>query len=107
MTNSKSSSRRRFLQNLSTAGVVGGVVGAARADAAASSAPPSAHQYFDAIMNPSFVDERIDSRSVTPENPTGERGVGCLSVLDGVRKGWKAGRSLASGERIVLADIKG
>ena len=108
MTNSKSSSRRRFLENLGTAGVVGGMVGATRANAASNSAPPSAHHYFDAVLNPSFVDERIDCRSATPENPTGERGFGCESVvLDGARKSWKAGQYLAPGEKAVLADIKG
>ena len=107
MTNSKKPSRRRFVQSLGIAGVAGGVVGAACADAGSNSAPPSAHNYFDAVLNPCFVDERIDSRSVSFENPTGERGVGCLSmVLDGARKS-RAGRAIASGERVVLADIKG
>lgn len=106
MTSSKSSSRRRFLGNLSAAGMAGGVVSAAHADAASGSAAPSARNYFDMVLNPCFVDERIDSRSVSFENPTGKRGVGCLSMLDGARKS-KAGRAIASGERVVLADIKG
>ena len=107
MTNSKKPGRRRFLGNLGIAGVAGGVVGAACADARSNSAPASAHNYFDAVLDPCFVDERIDSRSVSFENPTGERGVGCLSMaLDGVRKS-RAGRAIASGERVVLADIKG
>src|SRR5688572_30307819 len=108
MTNSKCSSRRRFLENLSMAGVVGGAVGAARAEAASNSAPSSAHNYFDAVLNPSFVDERIDCRSITPENPTGERGAGSRSIREyGVRKGGNVARVIAPGEKVVLADIKG
>jgi hypothetical protein len=103
MTNSKKKpGRRRFLANL---GVASGVLGVSSIDAA-SKVPPSMHAYCDAVLNPCFVDERIDSRSVSFENPTGERGRGCLSMLDGGRKS-RAGRAIASGERVVLADIKG
>lgn len=99
----KKPGRRRFLANL---GVASGVLGVSSIDAG-SKAPPSTREYCDAVLNPCFVDERIDSRSVSFENPTGERGVGCLSmVLDGARKS-RAGRAIASGERVVLADIKG
>lgn len=78
------------------------------ADADSKSLPPYVHDYHEAVLNPCFVDERIDSRSASPENPTGERGAGSLSMqLEGVRKGFKAGRWIAAGERIVLADIKG
>src|SRR5688572_20684095 len=102
MVNAKKPGRRRFLANL---GVTSGVLGVSRVDAGSRS-PTSRHDYFDTVMNPCFVDERIDSRSVSFENPTGERGVGCLSMLDGARKS-RAGRAIASGERVVLADIKG
>lgn len=55
-------------------------------------------------MNPCFVDERIDSRSVSFENPTGGRGAG--GMQHGGRKG-RAGRMLSPGEKVVLADING
>src|SRR5688500_15066457 len=101
----KKPGRRRFLANL---GMASGVLGVSSADADSKTLPRSAHHYFDSVLNPCFVDERIDSRSVTPENPTGERGAGCLSVrLEGVRKGRKSGRWIATGERLVLADIQG
>jgi hypothetical protein len=99
----KKPGRRRFLANL---GVASGVLGVSSVDAGSRS-PPSIHKYGDTVLNPCFVDERIDSRSVSFESPTGERGGGCLSMLlDGERKS-RAGRAIASGERVVLADIKG
>jgi len=66
--------------------------------------PPNLHNYFEAILNPCFVDEVIDSRSVSFENPTGERGAGGMS--HGGRKG-NAGQSISPGEKIVLAAIEG
>jgi hypothetical protein len=73
------------------------------ADADSKSFPPYKHDYLEAVLNPCFVDERIDSRSVSPENPTGERSAGGMS--HGGRK--DAARTLSPGEKIILADIKG
>src|SRR5688572_20877251 len=103
MKNVKTPSRRLFLQNL---GMAGGALGAATAHAHTTSAPPTQNEYLENVLDPSFVDERIDSRSVSFENPTGARGLGCMSMLHGTRKS-KAGRTLSPGEKVVLADIKG
>lgn len=54
--------------------------------------------------DPSIIDLRLDSRAVTFENPTGERGAGGMSRSG--RKGAPS-RVLAPGERVVLADIAG
>ncbi|MDY7100199.1 MAG: glycoside hydrolase family 172 protein [Actinomycetota bacterium] len=56
------------------------------------------------VWNPAFVDPAIDSRAVTFENPTGERGAGGTS--HGGRKG-SPSRFVAPGERLVLADVAG
>jgi hypothetical protein len=55
-------------------------------------------------LDPSRIDVSMDSRAVTFENPTGERGAGGASH-DG-RKG-SPSRRLAPGERVTLADIEG
>jgi hypothetical protein len=55
-------------------------------------------------MNPAFVDQEIDSRAITFENPTGARGAG--GTAHGGRKG-APNRRLRAGERVVLADIAG
>jgi hypothetical protein len=54
--------------------------------------------------DPSTIDTSLDSRAATFENPTGQRGAGGAS-----REGRKGAPSkrLASGERVVLADIEG
>ncbi|HTO71925.1 MAG TPA: glycoside hydrolase family 172 protein [Myxococcota bacterium] len=54
--------------------------------------------------DPSRIDLSLDSRAVTFENPTGERGAGGRSF--GGRKGAPAKR-LEPGERVVLADLEG
>lgn len=54
--------------------------------------------------DPSHIDAALDSRAVTFENPTGARGGGGRSA-DG-RKGAPS-RSVAPGERVVLADLDG
>jgi len=54
--------------------------------------------------DPSKIDLSLDSRAVTFENPTGERGAG--GVTFGGRKGAPM-RQLAPGERVVLADLEG
>ena len=59
---------------------------------------------FDAVWNPSHVDPRLDSRAVTFENPTGERGAGGAS--HGGRKGAPS-RRIGAGERVMLADLQG
>jgi D-arabinan exo alpha-(1,3)/(1,5)-arabinofuranosidase (non-reducing end) len=56
------------------------------------------------VDDPSFVDPRIDSRSVSFENPTGARGRG--GRAGGGRKGAPA-VTLLPGETIVLADLDG
>jgi hypothetical protein len=56
------------------------------------------------ISNPAFIDSRIDSRSISFENPTGARGAGGTAL--GGRKGAPAG-SVPPRERLVLADITG
>jgi hypothetical protein len=54
--------------------------------------------------DPSRLDRSLDSRAVTFENPTGERGAGGASF--GGRKGTPS-RLVAPGERLVLADVEG
>jgi hypothetical protein len=56
------------------------------------------------VMNPALVDARLDSRAVTFENPTGERGAG--GTAHGGRKG-APNRRVRAGERVVLADLPG
>jgi hypothetical protein len=55
-------------------------------------------------LDPAHVDAALDSRAVTFENPTGERGAG--GRAHGGRKGAPS-RVLAAGERVVLADLAG
>lgn len=52
----------------------------------------------------SVVDTALDSRAVTFENPTGERGAGGRAA--GGRKGAPS-RRVRAGERVVLADLEG
>ena len=52
----------------------------------------------------SVVDTGLDSRAITFENPTGERGAGGRAA--GGRKGAPS-RRLRAGERMVLADLEG
>jgi hypothetical protein len=54
--------------------------------------------------DPSVIDLSLDSRAVTFENPTGDRGAGGTSY--GGRKGAPM-RELAAGEKVVLADLEG
>jgi len=82
----------------------GEVTGVSNADVDSKSLPPYPHEYFEAAVNPCFVDEKIDSRSINAENPTGGRSAG--GVSHGGRKG-NSGRILSPGEKVVLADIKG
>ncbi len=56
------------------------------------------------FTDPSVIDPELDSRAVTFENPTGARGAGGATA--GGRKGAPS-RSLAAGERVVLADLEG
>ncbi|MGH2759972.1 MAG: DUF2961 domain-containing protein, partial [Actinomycetota bacterium] len=55
-------------------------------------------------MDPSHIDPNLDSRAVTFENPTGERGAGGRAA--GTRKGAPSKR-LAPNEKLTLADIAG
>jgi hypothetical protein len=56
------------------------------------------------ITDPSFIDPRIDSRSISFENPTGRRGGG--GTVAGGRKG-SPFYVFEPGERLVVADIAG
>jgi len=56
------------------------------------------------IFDPSRLDLRLDSRAVTFENPTGERGAGGRAC--GGRKGAPS-RRIAAGETVTLADLPG
>jgi hypothetical protein len=56
------------------------------------------------VLNPAFIDPSLDGRAVTFENITGARGRG--GTAHGGRKG-APNRRLASGERVVLADLEG
>lgn len=57
-----------------------------------------------ASSNPAVIDTTLDSRAVTFENTTGERGAG--GAAHGGRKG-APNRLIAPGERVVLADLTG
>jgi hypothetical protein len=56
------------------------------------------------VLDPSLIDTELDSRAVTFENPTGERGAGGTSY--GGRKG-SPSRRFESGEKVILADLRG
>jgi len=56
------------------------------------------------VLNPAYIDTRIDSRSISFENPAGERGAGG-KIAQG-RKG-RPLYVIDSGEKVVLAEIKG
>lgn len=56
------------------------------------------------VLDPSYIDPAMDSRSATFENPTGGRGMG--GTAHGGRKGAPS-RILNPGERVVLADLEG
>lgn len=60
--------------------------------------------YSAPVSNPAFIDPRIDSRSISFENPTGARGAG--GQAGNGRKGAPFA-ILAPGERRVLASIQG
>jgi hypothetical protein len=56
------------------------------------------------LLDPSFIDPRLDCRAISFENPSGARGAG--GTAHGGRKG-APNRRVAPGERVVLADIDG
>ena len=56
------------------------------------------------VMDPAYVDPRIDTRAATFENPTGARGAG--GTAHGGRKG-APNKRLEPGERVVLMDAEG
>lgn len=56
------------------------------------------------VANPAHIDPRLDARAVSFENPTGARGAG--GTAHGGRKGAPS-RTIAPGERVVLADLAG
>lgn len=59
---------------------------------------------FDPAGNPAVIDQSLDSRSASFENPTGARGAG--GTAHGGRKG-APNRTVQPGERVVLADVDG
>lgn len=56
------------------------------------------------VLDPAFVDPRLDARAATFENPTGARGAGGSAF--GGRKG-APNKRLEAGERVVLMDADG
>lgn len=56
------------------------------------------------VLDPSLIDPDLDTRAATFENPTGERGAGGTTYAG--RKG-SPSRRIASGEMVVLADVRG
>lgn len=62
----------------------------------------------DLIQQPYDLDTRLESRSISFENPTGERGAGgkAASNLGAGRKG-SPSRSLKAGEEVQLCDLEG
>jgi hypothetical protein len=56
------------------------------------------------LLNPSIINTRFDSRSISAENPKGARGAGGKAASG--RKG-RPSRVLQPGERVVLAEITG
>ena len=97
-----SAPRRGFLRDLAAASIGVGAIAPGHASAAATEG--AGGRGILRIDNPSFIDTSLDSRSVSFENPTGERGAG--GKTGGGRKG-AAARTLRSGDRVILADLKG
>src|SRR5688572_21933168 len=99
--------RRDFLRSGGgfTAAAMCGMAGETMArNAAAEGIPTGGARPADALWDPTLIDVRLDSRSISFENPTGARGGG--GKARGGRKGRPA-RFLEPGEKVVLADIKG
>ncbi|MEN6385526.1 MAG: glycoside hydrolase family 172 protein [Phycisphaerales bacterium] len=62
----------------------------------------------DAIDNPYIVNVPIESRSITAENPTGEKGKGGMTASNiGVGRKGRALLNIDPGEKITLCEIKG
>jgi hypothetical protein len=94
--------RRQILRHL---GLAGAGVGAAAAGLSyGSERAASDNAPLRSFSDPSFIDPRFDSRSVSFENPTGARGAGGKKALG--RKGAPE-HMMKPGERIILADLKG
>jgi hypothetical protein len=70
----------------------------------AQAAAKRARRKPGSVMDPSFIDPHIDSRSISFENPAGGRGAGGATA--GGRKG-RPSYVLAPGETVTLADIDG
>lgn len=99
--------RRDFLRSGGgfTAAAMCGMAGDSMArNAATEGIPTGFARQADAVWDPTLIDVRLDSRSISPENPTGARGGGGKARRG--RKG-RPGRILEPGEKVVLADIKG
>jgi hypothetical protein len=56
------------------------------------------------VMDPSYIDARLDSRAISFENPTGARGAGGTAANG--RKG-RPNYVISPGEKVTLADIAG
>jgi hypothetical protein len=59
---------------------------------------------LDAVLDPTYLDESLDSRTLSSENPTGARGAGGMTF--GGRKG-RGGQTFPAGTSTVIADIEG
>ena len=95
--------RRRFLiRGGTTAGLFAASAGA---EFASSNTPlPSTERSPERVLDPTYIDLRFDSRSISFENPTGARGAG------GKAHRGRKGRPLYvidPGEKVILADIAG
>ena len=90
--------RREFLRNSAGAGAALGALGA-QASSPRRTAPPRPD-----VLDPSLIDDRLDCRSVSFENPTGARGGGGKTSRG--RKG-RPFHIFEPGEKVVLADIVG
>jgi hypothetical protein len=96
--------RREFLLNSAGATAALCAVAAAASSKPTAKSPRPVSPPRPDVLDPSLIDERLDCRSVSFENPTGARGGGGRSSRG--RKG-RPFHILDPGEKVVLADIAG
>jgi hypothetical protein len=98
--------RRDFLMN--TGGTAAGLGAFAAAGSAQSAGPQEASTSGDRpigdVLNPAYIDTRLDCRSISFENPTGARGEGGKTARG--RKGHPF-HVFKPGEKVALADLAG
>src|SRR5271167_2805419 len=98
--------RREFLLNSGGATAALCALGAAASSKDAAPTPATSPRlpapFRPDVLDPSLIDDRLDCRSVSFENPTGARGGGGRSSRG--RKG-RPFHILDPGEKVVLADI--